>query len=86
MAFQHKPGFGALFRNDRREKDSHPHHKGTIMDPAGKVWEIAAWEREGSRGAFLSLKLSEPRERPVADTTRATAAPQQPDLDDDIPF
>lgn len=85
MAYQHKPGFGSLFPNDRREKDTHPHHKGTVMDPTGKVWDIAAWEREGSRGTFLSLKLSEPRERPVADNAKATAA-KQPELDDEIPF
>jgi hypothetical protein len=67
---------GVLFQNDYKTADKHPDWKGKI-DINGKEYELAAWKRAGRNGEFLSLSVSEPRER------KREAAPE---LDDEIPF
>jgi uncharacterized protein (DUF736 family) len=63
MAYEHREGGGALFKNDKKESDKHPDYKGTIM-LGGKVYQIAGWKKEGTKGTFLSLKGEEQREKP----------------------
>lgn len=50
---------GTLFVNDKKQKDSHPDFKGSI-NIDGKEWALAAWNKEGNRGDYLSLAVSEP--------------------------
>lgn len=78
MAYEHREGQGALFRNEKKESEKHPDYKGTIM-LGGQVYEIAGWKKEGSKGTFLSLKGQEPREK-QKDRGRAE------DIRGDIPF
>ena len=56
--FEHKPGTGSLFPNDRKQAENHPDWKGEI-NIDGKVYEIASWWKEGKRGGFHSLRVSE---------------------------
>lgn len=65
MAFETKNNSGNLFKNDRREKDTHPHARGEAMID-GVLYEIAAWTNEGKNGKFqsLSFKRKEPRQEP----------------------
>lgn len=56
--FEHKPGTGSLFQNDRKQKDNHPDWKGEI-NINGTIYEIASWWKEGKRGGFHSLQVSE---------------------------
>jgi uncharacterized protein (DUF736 family) len=51
---------GILFRNDRKEKDSHPDYKGTAR-VNGQDMEMAAWIKEGRKGKFMTFSFSEPR-------------------------
>jgi uncharacterized protein (DUF736 family) len=85
MAYEHKDGFGALFKNDKKESEKHPDYKGSIM-LGGIVYELAGWKKDGSKGTFLSLKGQEPRNResePVE--TRHRNVPDAADRGD-IPF
>lgn len=67
-------GKGTIFRNDRKEKDTHPDWRGTAM-VNGALVEIALWEREGKRGTFYSVSVSPARERQAAAPQPAREAP-----------
>lgn len=60
MAFEQKPNSGTLFKNDRKTKDNQPDYKGKL-NVEGTLYDIAAWVKEGKRGKFLSLRISEPQ-------------------------
>lgn len=48
---------GALFRNDRREKDTHPHMTGTINVDGRDYW-LSAWTKKNEDGSFKLISLS----------------------------
>lgn len=54
---------GALFRNNRKEKETHPDYNGTI-NVEGKEYYLNAWLREGKSGKFFSMSVK-PKESPV---------------------
>jgi uncharacterized protein (DUF736 family) len=53
---------GVLFKNDKKGNEKAPDYKGKI-NVNGKELEIAGWVREGKSGKFISLKVSEPRQK-----------------------
>lgn len=96
MAYEPRPGDGALFGNKDRTKDTQPNATGYVIAhrdiKAGEKLRLAAWTKEGRQGKFQSLKLSDDqrREQPT-NTWRDNAAGQDwqaPDdpLDDSAPF
>jgi hypothetical protein len=78
---------GALFRNDRKEKDSHPDYTGNINVDGVDYW-LSAWLKEGKRGKFFSISIKLKEIRPPEETVKAAAhgAAMGDDLDDSIPF
>jgi len=85
---QQRDNSGALFRNDRKEKDTHPDYSGPCM-VEGKPMRIAAWiKRDKQNRQYLSLDFSEPR--PATNDGPATSNRESEDpgagLDDDLPF
>ena len=80
---------GVLFKNDRKEKDTHPDYKGSCEIDGQEMW-ISAWIKEGARGKFMSLSFSA-KEQAQASAPSEPAAKQpkgvpMDDLDGDIPF
>jgi len=76
MAFQQKPGQGALFRNrDRGDNERAPNLKGTALVLVGDQileLEIAAWTRESEKaGKWLSLSVKAKSIRPNEDVEKA---------------
>ena len=64
MAYEMKPDSGFLFKNDRREKDTHPHAKGTALIDGVEYW-MDAWTNEDRNGnKYQSLKFKRKEERP----------------------
>jgi hypothetical protein len=71
---------GVLFKNDRRDKDTHPHYKGSCEINGEEMW-LSAWVKQGKNGSFMSLSFT-PKEQPKP---KEDFNPAQ-DFDDDIPF
>ena len=70
---------GVLFKNEKREKESHPHYKGNIRVAGQEFW-LSAWVKEGKNGKFMGLAVSPKEEQ--------TSQPKGKieDMDSDIPF
>jgi hypothetical protein len=85
MAFEQKPNSGALFRNDRKEKDSHPTHTGTALID-GKEYFISAWTKESKGGnRFFSLAFKPKQASEVRGGTKNPPAKTAADFDE-TPF
>jgi hypothetical protein len=81
MAFEPKNDSGSLFRNDRKESDSHPEFRGDGIVNGEPVW-INAWVKESKKTGkkFFSLSFRPKQER--IDHSR----PLSEDLNDEIGF
>jgi len=73
---------GVLFKNEKREKESHPHYKGNIRVDGQDYW-LSAWIKEGKNGKFMGLAVS-----PKEDQPQPQSKPKAKieDMDDGIPF
>ncbi|NVD45726.1 hypothetical protein [Qipengyuania atrilutea] len=59
MAYEQKPDSGSLFKNDRREKDTHPHAKGSALIGGVEYW-VDAWTNEDRNGnKYQALKFKQ---------------------------
>jgi len=74
-------GNGVLFRNDRREKPSHPEFKGEATIEGKRFW-VAAWVKEKEGKKFFSMAFR-PKDEPAKPKPKA---PALADIDDAIPF
>ena len=74
---------GVMFKNDKREKESHPHYKGNVRVNGQEYW-LSAWIKEGKNGKFMGLALSPKEEQGQA--PQAKSSKKIEDMDDDIPF
>ena len=74
---------GALFKNDRKEKDSHPDYKGSLNVGGTDYW-LSAWIKTGKKGKFMSVSVSpkDDAKKPVKQASK-----QDEDFgDDSMPF
>jgi hypothetical protein len=83
---------GALFKNNRRDKETSPEYTGSLNVEGHDYW-ISAWVKEGKSGKFFSLSVK--RKDGTADRPdqKATEFKQEAkrvfpdaDLDDLVPF
>jgi hypothetical protein len=89
MSYVQKDGQGSLFKNDRKEKETHPDYKGSIVINGQEFW-LSAWIKEGAKGKFMSLS-AQPKEERRASAPAPAPRPGKAgggfdDMDDDIPF
>ncbi|MTV78310.1 hypothetical protein GM535_13945, partial [Streptococcus pneumoniae] len=56
MAFEMREGSGSLFRNERKEKDTHADYTGTCLINGVEMY-LNAWLKEGKKGKFFSLSF-----------------------------
>ena len=82
MPYELREGSGSLFKNRKKEKDSHPDERGDCMI-GGVVYEVSAWVKKTKNGdEFRSLSIKPKREKPA----NAAPEPKAPINDDDVPF
>jgi hypothetical protein len=73
---------GIVYKNDKKEKDSHPDRTGYATIGGVDYW-VSGWLKNGDKGPFLSLafKLKEAK---AEEPKRRTATDK--DFESDIPF
>lgn len=92
MAYQQKPGYFSLFPNEKKEKDTHPDFKGSITLPDGSEFWFDAWNKQGTKGPFISGKIGNPKQpqyqtnQPASYQPFPSSVPAPAGVDDDIPF
>lgn len=86
MAYELKELSGSLFKNQKREKDTHPNLQGTALINGVEYW-VSGWTKvrqDGDKWISLAFKVKEPLESkkptPVKHTDKGM------DIDSDIPF
>ncbi len=88
MAYEQRDNSGSLFKNDRKEKETHPDYKGSCMVGGVEMW-MSAWLKTGANGTkFMSFSFQpKDQQQAPARQTPARQAPQaEPMLDDNLPF
>jgi hypothetical protein len=82
---------GALWKNDRKTKDTQPGYTGSL-NVDGVEYFLDAWVKEGQKGKFFSVSVKRKEQQPAAaPAARAPAPAPRPssgfdDMSDDIPF
>jgi hypothetical protein len=83
---------GALWKNDRKTKDTQPGYTGSL-NVDGVEYFLDAWVKEGQKGKFFSVSVKRKEQQPAAAPapSRAPAPAPRPssgfdDMSDDIPF
>lgn len=81
---------GALFKNERKTKDTQPGYTGSL-NVDGVEYFLDAWIKEGKSGKFFSVSVKRKDQQSAPAPSRAPApAPKASagfdDLSDDIPF
>jgi uncharacterized protein (DUF736 family) len=87
MAYEAKDLTGSLFKNDRKEKDTHADYRGSVLIDGSEYW-LDAWINESNSGTkYMSLKFKlKDQQQPSNGQRRPQPAAFDTDLDDDVPF
>jgi hypothetical protein len=86
MSYQQRELSGSLFKNQKKEKDTHPDATGTALID-GVTYYVSAWTKTGAKGRWQSLAFKrkdkqETRQQPAS----RQGKPAAQDDDGDIPF
>ncbi len=87
MAYENN-GKGVLFKNNRKEKDTHPDYRGNIEFKGGVPYELSAWLKKDKNGnTYMSLSVGDVKadSRP-APLPKHEETPKEAGEYDDVPF
>ena len=87
--YQQKDNSGALFKNDKKETDSHPDYKGSAMIDGSDYW-VSGWINTSNAGTKYMKFSYSPKEQVHNNGVQQVKAAVQDmsiaQLEDDIPF
>jgi hypothetical protein len=87
--YQQKDNSGALFKNDKKESDSHPDYKGSAMIDGSDYW-VSGWINVSNAGTKYMKFSYSPKEQVhnngVQQVQAAVGGMRMAQLEDDIPF
>tara|TARA_B110000971_G_scaffold220157_1_gene262983 strand:- start:801 stop:1061 length:261 start_codon:yes stop_codon:yes gene_type:complete len=86
MAYELRDNSGSMFKNERKEKETHPDYKGTAMVGGVEMWMSAWLKTSGSGTKFMSFSFQPKEQQQAALPAARQAAQPAPELDDDMPF
>lgn len=88
--YETKPGNGAIFKNTKKEKETHPDYNGNFVTPSGEKLEISLWVKKSAAGnSYFSVAVKEPYKKDFVDATVDHAKGNNDLLnedDSDLPF
>ena len=90
MAYEQRDNSGSLFKNDKREKDTHQNARGSAKIDGVDYW-VDAWTKKDKNGnpwQSLAFKKKEakPEESKPASKPEPKGHPAFDDMNSDIPF
>lgn len=83
MAYEMKDFSGSLFKNTKKEKDTHPNATGTALINGVEYW-ISSWTKEDKNGNKWQSLAFKPKDE--AGTMQVKSNKNTPKDSDDIPF
>ena len=84
MAYEMKELNGSLFKNEKKEKDTHPNATGSCLIDGVEYW-ISSWTKDGAKGKWQSLAFKRKDEK-KAEPPQQQKKGSFSEMDDDIPF
>ena len=83
MAYEQKDMSGSIFKNNRKEKDTHPDLSGTALIDGHEYW-VSGWKKKDRNGdTFVSLSF---RPKEPMQSIQRSPEPKPILEDDEIPF
>ena len=86
-----KTNRGSIWKNDKKEKDTHPDFTGSLNVGGVEYW-VSAWKRKegaAAKAPALSFSIKPKEEQSISQRAMPKAAGRpnvNADMDDDIPF
>lgn len=77
--FEHKENSGSLFRNDKKEADSHPDYKGSALIDGTEHW-VSGWINETSNGNKYLRVTFQPKDAPSGGGSGSGASKSNDDV------
>lgn len=77
VAYEQRDNSGSLFKNDKREKDTHAHAKGKAMIGGVMYW-VSAWtktDKNGNKWQSLGFQKMENQNAPATSAPPTTKDP-----------
>lgn len=75
---------GALFKNDRKQSDTHPDYTGNCTIEGKEFW-INAWLKEGPKGKYYSFSFK-PKDAKPQPKQHERFEHERRDIESEIPF